>query len=198
MKSSPLSPVLPFDDSPEEWRPVAGYENTYEVSNLGRVRRNRTCKGFPAGRIKSQQIAPHGYPCVHLFRGYTRTRFAVHRLVAKAFLGPIDAGLEVNHRDGNKQNNRLENLELVTRRENCRHAVRIGLMTTGERRPRSKLTAEKVRAIRAAYTQGGRAAGGKGQEALAKEHGVCRETIRDIVKGRAWTHLLDGPARRTG
>lgn len=126
----------------ENWKPVVNYEDRYEVSDLGRVRNKRT------GKVLHPQPRQHGYLGVPLYgRGGHETRgcktFSVHRLVAEAFL-PNPGNLpEVNHKDENKQNNALENLEWVSHQQNCVvgtvQARRGKTLTNG---PRSKRIAQ--------------------------------------------------------
>lgn len=116
----------------EEWRPVVGRWLTHEVSNLGRVRRTAAGQGAVAGQILSCYMTEHGYLRV-------LDKF-VHWVVAEAFLGPRPEGLQINHKNGRKTDNRAVNLEYVTRSENMQHAVRTGLFHLGDdfwmRRPR--------------------------------------------------------------
>jgi hypothetical protein len=122
----------------ETWKPVVGFEGFYEVSDLGRVKSlNRTVPmkrlGSPAvrtmaGKILSSPLGSHGYPTLNLCRNGKPVSFPVHHLVVKAFIGPIDGyRLQVNHKNGIKTDNRLENLERCTARENSLHLYRIGL-----------------------------------------------------------------------
>jgi len=107
----------------EQWKPVEGYEYRYAVSNLGRVKR------VDNGLILKPWSTPAGYVAVGLYhdwRGHRTARLVGH-LVTNAFLGPIPAGLCRNHIDGDKTNNRLDNLEYVTLSENVRHAISTGL-----------------------------------------------------------------------
>lgn len=108
----------------EEWRPVDGFDR-YEVSSTGRVRHARS------GRIRTLTLTRgRGYPVVHLRNGGADAQpigCYVHHLVARAFIGPRPHGYDINHRDGDKRNNRLENLEYCTRVENNRHARATGL-----------------------------------------------------------------------
>jgi len=107
----------------EEWRPIKGYEYRYAVSNLGRVKR------IDNGLILKPWPNPQGYVVVGLYHDWRgkRTAKPVGHLVTQAFLGDIPEGLCRNHKDGNKTNNRLDNLEYVTYSENSRHAIRTGL-----------------------------------------------------------------------
>lgn len=112
----------------EVWKHIPGYENCYEVSNLGRVRgldrivERSTSPRFVTGVVLSQSTMPNGYKHVCLRRCGKQHGFYVHRLVANAFL-PNPANLaEVNHIDENKANNCVENLEWCDRSYNLKHA----------------------------------------------------------------------------
>lgn len=100
----------------EVWNDIKNYQN-YEVSNLGKVRNKDTMKELKP--IKT----PIGYYVVCLYSFGKHKNELIHRLVANAFLKPIPDKKEVNHKDGNKQNNKISNLEWVTREENILHAL---------------------------------------------------------------------------
>jgi hypothetical protein len=110
----------------EEWREI--HEMGYEVSNLGNVRRSVDGVNTAIGRIKTPSLSGNGYLIVGLFKNGKRKNVLVHRAVAEAFIGHIDNSREVNHIDGNKLNNKLENLEIVSRSQNFRHAISTGLI----------------------------------------------------------------------
>lgn len=99
----------------ESWRDIPGSDGRYQVSDLGRVRSMRLLTPCPATGT--------GYLAVTLTG---QVRVAVHVLVASAFLGPRPQGMEVNHIDCNRTNNRPDNLEYVTPSENVRHSFRSG------------------------------------------------------------------------
>lgn len=114
----------------EEWKPIVDYEESYEVSNKGRVRslnRKVLCKNGVIKNLKGKYILvqkfPNGYSFVNLSDSNRVKPMMIHRLVMEAFCGKSD--LEVNHKDGNKNNNNIENLEYVTHSENMRHSYRI-------------------------------------------------------------------------
>lgn len=107
----------------EEWKPVVGYEKLYEISNLGRIK-SLKYRGGKGQKILSTYNV-HGYKRVRLFDGTTVRSTGVHRIVAEAFLDNPSSKQFVNHKDGNKSNNRLDNLEWVTGSENVAHAFRI-------------------------------------------------------------------------
>lgn len=130
----------------EKWKSVVGYEGFYEVSDKGNVRSvervsmNKTKNGGERPcLIKGRDIKKHIRPfyknnskgsiTVNLSAyGKTKTMM-VHRMVAEAFLGEIK-GFEINHKDGDRHNNILENLEICTRLENIRHAFENNLINT--------------------------------------------------------------------
>lgn len=106
---------------------VDGFDG-YLVSNCGRVVSLKT------GRELAWQIMPNGYAVVCLHKNNQRSRALVHRLVAKAFIDNPDSLPEVNHKDGDKLNNSVSNLEWMSREQNLRHAVDTGLFDTEARR----------------------------------------------------------------
>lgn len=101
----------------EIWKDVIGYEGLYQVSNLGRLKSKY--------RILKQSGKRYWKVC--LSKNNIHYRLDVHRLVAKAFIPNPHNYIEINHIDGNKHNNNVNNLEWTTRSENLKHAFRIGL-----------------------------------------------------------------------
>lgn len=114
----------------ECWKPVINYENFYEVSNYGNVRscdrvvtrKGRTGNLFKKGQILRQFVTSKGYLRLSLSKNSISKNYMVHRLVAETFLPNTANKTEVNHKDGNKINNRLDNLEWCTSSENLIHA----------------------------------------------------------------------------
>ncbi len=105
-----------MNNEPVAWMPVIGFENQYEVSNTGDI------KNVKSGRILAKSIMGSGYYKADLWSFGKRRQTSIHRVVAGAFLGiPVD-GMEVNHKDGNKLNNHVSNLEWVTKSENEQHS----------------------------------------------------------------------------
>jgi len=115
----------------ETWKDVKGYEGLYQVSDLGRIRSlGRVCNAKNNStskkreRILIQEITVFGYCRVRLFNLDGKAKhYAVHRLVAENFIGNIE-GFEINHKNEIKTDNRLENLEIVTSKENCNYGTR--------------------------------------------------------------------------
>lgn len=120
--------------SSETWLPVKGYEDYYEVSNQGRVRSMERDVALKSGEVRhyksrylSEARDSKGYCTCHLAVKGKNKAARFHRLVAEAFI-PNPKGLpQVNHIDGNKRNNAVENLEWVTDEQNKAHAAAHGL-----------------------------------------------------------------------
>lgn len=191
--------ATPFDTTPsstttpEGWRVVAEAPD-YEVSSEGRLRRASTGKNTPAGTILSPGLNPNGYRQARLWVPSEKRRIHryMHRLVAIAFLGePVPPRIEVNHRNGTKDDNRVANLEWVAGEENVQHAQETGLargcppekVVRGMEHPAAKLTDEKVIAMRAARDAGAT------YGVIARDVGCSRATARDVVTSRYWRHL---------
>ena len=163
----------------EIWRPIPEYENRYEVSNWGRVRSIKILKPFRDrnGYLKYLLSNP----------GKVKSYF-IHRLVALAFIPNPENKPEVNHIDGNKQNNCADNLIFVTRSENMKHAYNNNLKVAkkGEKNYRARFTNKQVKQIRDEYIYGSRE---YGTNALAKKYGVARSTIEHIVNNKTYKNI---------
>lgn len=113
----------------EVWKDIEGYEDKYQISNLGRVKSLADNKLIERELIRKPRIGKNGYLYVNLFKGSKGKTKKIHRLVAETFIPNPDNLPQVNHIDGNKLNNSIDNLEWVTASENVKHALRIGLTT---------------------------------------------------------------------
>ena len=116
----------------EIWHPCAGYETHYEVSNLGNVRSIERMVRHAKGGVKlspskllKQGRSKNGYLTVSFSVDSIKSNQSVHRLVARAFIPNESNKPQVNHKDGNKHNNHVENLEWMTCSENGLHAYRV-------------------------------------------------------------------------
>ena len=167
----------------EEWKQIAGYEGMYDVSNKGRV---RSYHKFGNGRRdEPKPLKPHlnryGYPEVTLCKETTHKQCVIHRLVAGAFLGNPDGLPQIDHINGIKTDNRVENLEYVTPRENTIRAAKLGLKPSGEKHGMHKLTRENVEEMRRLYESGYYS-----QRELGKMFGVSHTVVGDIVRYKTW------------
>lgn len=105
----------------EVWKPVVGYEGLYDVSNLGRMRRSLNDSGGRAGKILSPKLSTKGYFRAELYSGSGRfKRPYIHRLVLEAFVEPCPPGHQADHKDFDRVNNCLENLQWLPVDQNAR------------------------------------------------------------------------------
>lgn len=184
----------------EIWKPVVGFETSHEVSSRGRVRSlcrrfigGRTrLDGSPStmtakGRVLSVRINKRGYAVVDISDQQRRRGRVVHKVVAEAFIGPAPSiKHEVNHLDGNKLNNCVENLEWCTPKENSQHAYDTGLKVPmrGTQHSTAKLDEQKVREVRTLLAHG------MSQRAIARIFGVTNPQIHRIAAGKSWVHVV--------
>ncbi len=176
-----------MEASTETWRPVLGYEGLYEVSDQGRVRSvdrtismirmGRECQTRRRGRTLMITVNDRGRPHVEFWKnGKRRPGIKVHRLVLEAFVGPRSEGLECCHWDGDRTNNRLENLRWDTRASNEADMLRHGTAP-------AKLTENDVREIRRRHSRG------ESKSALAREFGIVPRTVRDAIDRKTWASV---------
>jgi hypothetical protein len=158
---------------PEVWRDVPGYAGLYQVSNLGRV--------YSRGHLLKPWAHNLGYSCVTLFRDRKAEKKLVHRLVAEAFL-PNPAGLpQVNHKNGNKMDNRVENLEWCTNQENALHNAYV--LGKDSNMPKRSVVCLTTGEKYASVTLAAKSCGGNSQN-ISK---VCQGK-RKHHKGLAWAY----------
>jgi len=168
----------------ENWKPVGGFEGLYEVSNHGYVRSlHKGPKRF--GRILKSKVGNCGYSYVILQHAGIKKALNVHRLVALAFVSNPKNKPAVNHKDGDKQNNRFGNLERATNSENRLHACRTGLACDqlGQTNPSAKLTEDSVRTIRELRQQGFKLTD------IAARFGISFGHVSSLCLRKRWQHL---------
>ncbi len=190
---TPIPNEAPDAGELERWLPVPvpGFEDLYEVSDLGRVRSlpRRTASGVRGGRIVGNHVTKQGYPVVMLCNSGNPVRRHVHSLVLGAFAGPCPPGQEALHGPAGPPVAALSNLRWGTREQNMMDKVRDGTDNRGERQGRHKLTWAAVAEIRR------RAVAGELHVHLAAEFGVNRRTIGNVVAGDTWRVILCGPIK---
>lgn len=172
---------------------VIGYEGLYQIDDSGNIFTTRR-QGTDGRRIRSC-IDKSGYERVYLCKRGKHRTFLLHRLVAETFLDNPENKPCVNHIDGNKQNNNVNNLEWVTYSENMKHAVRNNLNKTpglkGELHPMHKLNKDQVIEIRKISASGMR------NSEIARMFGVTKEQIGNIVSGKHWVNVGTPENKRT-
>lgn len=176
----------------EIWKDIEGYEDYYEVSNLGRIRSKSRVAKTRNGRshtVKSKVLSPgvwkDGYERVRFSVGGKMTGGKVHRFVANAFCPNPENKKEVNHINGVKTDNRACNLEWMTRSENQKHAFDKGLQKPqkGSSNPKSKI--DEITALTIKTFIGKKYS----QTKLSELMGVSKWIIQDISRGKTWNHL---------
>jgi hypothetical protein len=175
----------------EVWKDIPGYEGLYQASNQGRIRRlANTCSGrwrSDSDRTLQFGLGSHGYYGVNLYdEQHRKTSFTVHSLVMLTFAGP-SGGLQINHKNFDRTDNRLINLEYVTCSQNIRHAVDAGrvVLPIGAERATAKLTDDRIREIRLLLKAG------LSSRKIGAQMGVSHTTILSIGKGKIWDHVED-------
>lgn len=176
----------------EEWKPVKDFELFYEVSDKGRVRsldRVDSMNRHKKGVLKSPCNNGRGYMCVNLKAHGKQKQKSIHRLVAEAFIPNPDNLPEVNHKDGNKANNCVDNLEWCTASHNKKHAFRTGLnkQRKGLNNPHHKLSKEAVLHIREKAKPYDK---NYSYAKLAKKFNVSEPTIKKVAWGESYVSLL--------
>lgn len=166
----------------EIWKDVPGFDGMVQASNLGRI---KSFYGYEYGRILKQSYDNNGY-------GYYRVhinhrRYYPYRLIAEAFLPNPENKPEINHKDGNKLNNRVDNLEWVTRSENMKHAYKLGLQKPSEKQKQAVSKWNKEHRIKTVYQynkEGNLLNCFKSQQEAAKALGLSEASISRILNGQ--------------
>ncbi len=170
----------------EIWIPIPLCDGIYEASNKGRVRRALQYRHASSHGTMKLRRNKNGYVYVCLSINNKPVQHRVHKLVSQAFLGDRPNGTQVNHIDGNKENNIPNNLEYVTQSINMKHCYKLGLQKPrqGTAVPYSKLSEADVLNIL-------RLEGCLTHKEIAKKFRVTRKTISAILSGRSWSHLTN-------
>jgi hypothetical protein len=165
-------------------RDIKGYEGRYSIDTQGTIYSHKNNKT----RILKPMLWSSGYLYVNFYPKGKQKPHSIHRLVAKTFLPTWDESLEVNHINGVKTDNRLCNLEMVTKAENALHAHKIGLRVArdmqGEKHPSHKLTDSDINSIKNLLDSNAMY-----HWEIAAMYGVSRSLISSISRGESWKHL---------
>lgn len=163
----------------EVWRWVVGYEGLYMVSTTGRLM--AVPHANKDGLEMNPTVTNRGYQVVSLYKDGLYRKSSIHRLVAQAFIPNPNGMPQVNHIDGNKLNNSVENLEWCTARQNIRHKYDVlGYRQQGIPSKRRRFTDEQVRAIRNDKRK---------PSVICLDYGVTRQCIADIQKGKYYKEV---------
>ena len=164
----------------EIWKDIPGFEDDYQASNLGRIR--RVIKNKELFFIRTLIVSNRGYHIIHFSINGISKMCRVHRLVAQTFIPNPENKPQINHIDGNKINNHIGNLEWCTAKENDKHAVATGLSSkVGERNANSKLKSFQVRVIRKIDDMT--------EFEIAKIFNISRANVGRIKRKEYWKHI---------
>ena len=161
----------------ETFKPIPSWEGLYEISNLGNV--ISFCKGKKLQR--KLRYDKDGYVLVTLSHGSREQTIKIHRCVLATFISPCPEGHEVNHINGIRHDNRVENLEYVTKSENHLHAWRT--MRNPERSNFSKISAETAMKVRSEYANTHKL------NTIAEKYGISKNSVWLIGTGKTWRNI---------
>jgi hypothetical protein len=162
---------------------IKGFEGLYAADESGKI------WGYRQKKFLKTWLIGHGYQTVSLYRIPRKNeKFLVHRLIALTFIPNPNCLREVNHKDANRLNNKPENLEWVSSKQNKQHAIKLGLYDNlgkntpkGSKNPRAKLNENIIKIIRKRK---------ESSRKLAPEYGVSYHLIDMIRARKVWRHVV--------
>lgn len=174
----------------EQWFPISFIDEPYEISDLLRIKklpritRNKQSSFMTKERIISPWIAKTNYYSIKIKTNGKNKSFLLHRIIALCFIPNKENKPYINHINGIKTDNRIENLEWCTASENVKHALKNGLLISfkGENHSCSKLTEKQVLEIR-------KLKGTMTQNKIGELFGVKYQIIGSILRNENWKHI---------
>ena len=170
-----------FNIETEIWKDIKQYNGKYQASDNGRIRNAKK-------KVLKTFIDKSGYLLVSLYKDGKNKTFRVHRIIYETFFGDIPNDFQINHKDFNRSNNKINNLEAVTREQNVKHSLHNTIRANaydanGNRisKGNSKINKEIAEEIRTIY-----ATEDVTYNDLAKAYGIKRSTVGDVITGKSW------------
>lgn len=163
----------------EIWKDVKGYEGLYQVSNLGRVKSLKSGKE----KIMVGGFTLSGYHCVTLLKNKTQKTRTTHRMVAESFIENNFSYSCVNHKNGIKGDNRVENIEWCSHKQNSNHAVKFGFIKSGEKSYMCKTKEETIKKIFVLKNQG------FSRKEILNALNISIHIYKDVISGKTWKNL---------
>ena len=174
----------------ERWEDIDGYDGIYKISDFGRVKSFVSGVNKVCGKLLKPNIGERGYSYIMLYKDGKKANIQIHRLVAIEFLENKEKKHQVNHKNGIKSDNRLENLEWCTQSENMKHSLNTGLKIplNGENCKVSKLTEEQVIEILTKKRDSNNKKNWGAKE-LCLKYNLKPSCVSEIASGRNWKHI---------
>lgn len=163
----------------EIWKDVVGYEGLYKISSIGNLKSSRRMSKIVGSYNLTPTLTPDGYYRLSVRREGIKKNRTIHQLVAIAFIPNPNNYNQINHKNGIKTDNRVENLEWCSTQLNTLHAINNGL------HPKGKITSTQATDIMYKIKKG------ISESSIATEYGVRKYSITRIKKGARWKHLLN-------
>lgn len=177
----------------EIWKNIKDYEGMYQVSNLGNVkslsrklRVHHNSMRLLRERILKCGILRQGYKAAALWENQKVKLCTIHRLVGIAFIPNPKNKPCINHKNGIKTDNRVENLEWVTYSENMIHALKHNLIKKGEEKCNTQLTNKNALIIKLLYKEGIYT-----QKQIGLKYNISQHTVSRIVNKKSWKHITE-------
>lgn len=167
----------------EKWKKITFFKNDYYVSNKGRI------KGT---KILKPSFARRGYEKITLSGGTTKRKsITIHRLVAETFIGPRPKGFHINHKNANKSDNSVENLEYIHPKEHQKRTSKMGLMLHGEKHHKAKLSEKEAKEILSLGWNNSKK--GISLKKISEMYGISVASAWSLLKRKSWKHISTIP-----